>query len=56
MNEFEKLIKLLGDAGVDAYKFYEKGNKTAGVRLRKAMLELVKAAGAVRKEVVEKRA
>lgn len=51
MNAFEKLIKAVEESSNDAIKFYEKGNKAAGVRLRKAMLEIKGLTSEVRKEV-----
>lgn len=51
MNEFDKLVKALEGACVEADKFYDKGNKAAGTRLRLAMLEIKKLAQAVRVEV-----
>mgnify|MGYP003436604689 CR=1 FL=1 len=38
-------------AEADAKKFFEKGNKTAGTRLRKTMQDIKAAASAVRTEV-----
>jgi len=49
---FNKLMEVMNDASLNASKFYDKGNKTAGVRLRKNMLDLQKAAKAVRDEVL----
>jgi hypothetical protein len=37
----------------DFQKFYEKGNKSAGTRVRKSMNELKKKAQEIRKEVQE---
>lgn len=53
MKNFQALKELIGNAEADAMKFYDKGNKTAGTRLR-ATMQLVKAGAAiVRKEVIE---
>ena len=51
MEKFRELQGLVAAAERDAEAFYLKGNKTAGVRLRKAMLRLKGFAGEVRKEV-----
>ena len=53
MNSFEKIKELILSAEADANKFYEKGNKVAGTRLRKAYLEIKNAAGTGRNEVSE---
>lgn len=37
----------------DLQKFTDKGNKTAGTRLRKSLLEIKEIAGEMRKEVLE---
>lgn len=53
MNKFEELKALLEqiEAEGDVLKFYDKGNKTAGTRLRKRMQEVKEAANNVRKEI-----
>ena len=53
MNSFEKIKEQIASAEVDAKKIYEKGNKAAGTRLRKAYLEIKNAASAGRNEVTE---
>lgn len=53
MNEFEKLDELIKEVVVDADKFYNKNNKSAGKRLRKKMQEVKTMAQAVRVEVLE---
>lgn len=53
MNEYEVLVVKMGESAIDAIKFYEKGNKAAGVRLRKFMQEVKKSAQAVRNEVAD---
>lgn len=55
MKSFDKLVELVEGAKKDAALFSEKGNKTAGTRLRKTMIEVVKAAKEVRIEVQEKK-
>lgn len=52
MNEFEKLVESIKEIVVDADKFYNKKNKSAGKRLRKRMQEIKVMAQAVRTEVL----
>lgn len=40
MDKYNKMIELLQEVQVDVEKFYEKGNKAAGTRVRKSMQEL----------------
>ena len=51
MNRLEELRELLTTFEKDFVKFYEKGNKSAGTRVRKHMNELKRKAQEVRKEV-----
>lgn len=51
MKKFETLKKAVESAEIEAKKFYENGNKAAGTRLRKHMLEIKKIAQAVREDV-----
>lgn len=51
MEKFEELTSLMTVAGLDAVKFYKKGNKAAGTRLRKSMLEIKSVAHVIRMEV-----
>jgi hypothetical protein len=48
---FGQLKAVVEGAEADAVKFYEKGNKAAGTRLRKAMQEIKGLAVNVRKDV-----
>lgn len=48
---FDQLKAVVEGAEKDAEKFYEKGNKAAGTRLRKAMQEIKGLATNVRKDV-----
>jgi hypothetical protein len=50
-NEMKNLITSLED---DAIKFYEKGNKAAGVRLRKGLQEIKTIAQSLRQDVSAK--
>lgn len=51
MNRYQELRNLVDSFQKDFEKFYEKNNKTAGVRLRKHMQDLRKYAQTVREEV-----
>lgn len=51
MELYNKLKEVLESLEVDATKFYEKGNKTAGRRLRKGMQEIKTLAQDLRKDV-----
>jgi len=53
MSRFTELKDLLGSFEKDFIKFYEKGNKSAGTRVRKHMNELRRKAQDIRKEVQE---
>ena len=53
MNRFEEVQALLDAVKDDFKKFYDDGNKAAGTRVRKSMMELKKVADAIRKEVTE---
>ena len=53
MQKFNQIKELVNQAQSEAEKFYDKGNKAAGTRLRKAMLEIKNLAHEVRKEVVD---
>ncbi|MEN0016317.1 MAG: histone H1 [Bacteroidota bacterium] len=51
MNPFDNIYRHLKDQEEDFAKFYEKGNKVAGTRLRKGMQELKELAQKVRVEI-----
>jgi len=51
MNKFEELKKLIADIEHDANKFYEKGVKAAGTRLRKGLQDVKKLAQDIRVDV-----
>lgn len=57
MSRFEKrydeLTGIIEESKDDLRKFYEKGNKAAGTRARKAMMGLKKLAHEVRQEIQE---
>ena len=51
MSRFTEIKALLDTFEKDFIKFYEKGNKSAGTRVRKDMNELKRKAQEIRKEV-----
>lgn len=53
MSAFEKIKELVAATESDATAFYQKGNKAAGTRLRKAYQEIKNLAQAGRAEVTE---
>jgi hypothetical protein len=53
MNRLQELRDLITTFEKDFVKFYEKGNKSAGTRVRKHMNELKRKAQDIRKEVQE---
>lgn len=48
---YTQLTDVLEGAEEDLMKFYEKGNKAAGTRARKSLMELKKLAHEVRQEI-----
>ena len=55
METFEKMQSLLEETKNDVSKFFEKGNDSAGARIRKAMQDIKKLAQQLREEVQENR-
>lgn len=55
MENFNKLKGLVAEMESDFVKFYEKGNKAAGTRIRKGMQDLKNMAQDIRKDVLDKR-
>ncbi len=53
MNRFQELVDLVQTFQKDFEKFYVKGNKSAGVRVRKHMATLKRKAQEIRNEVQE---
>jgi hypothetical protein len=53
MSRYTELRDLISSFEKDFIKFYEKGNKSAGTRVRKEMNELKKKAQEIRKEIQE---
>jgi hypothetical protein len=56
MGRFQELQELLASFEKDFEKFYDKGNKSAGTRVRKAMNDLKRKAQDIRKEVQDLKA
>jgi len=56
MSRYSEIVDLVHSFEKDFIKFYDKGNKSAGTRVRKAMNELKRKAQDVRKEVQEVKA
>ncbi|MDH3282639.1 MAG: histone H1 [Gammaproteobacteria bacterium] len=54
MKQFEELKDFVAGLEDDFVKFYEKGNKAAGVRVRKSMQQLKAKAQDIRVDVQEK--
>jgi len=48
---YGQLTEVLNDAEEDLMKFYEKGNKAAGTRARKSLMELKKLSHEIRQEI-----
>ena len=48
---YSQLTDLLEDAEEDLMKFYEKGNKAAGTRARKSLMEFKKLSHEIRQEI-----
>ena len=55
MNRYQQLMELLEAAKEDFEKFYDKGNKAAGTRVRKSMMDLRNMAQEIRQEVQSKK-
>ena len=53
MSRFTELVELVQTFEKDFIKFYDKGNKSAGTRVRKHMAELKRKAQEIRVEVQE---
>ena len=51
MEQLNQLEALVQEAKVDAQKFYEKNNQSAGTRLRVKMMEIKKLSHEIRKDV-----
>lgn len=51
MEQISKLAELTAQAQIEANSFYNKGNKAAGTRLRKIMMEIKNLTGEVRRKV-----
>ena len=53
MNRYEELQAMLDSLKDDFRKFFDEGNKAAGTRVRKGMLDLKNKTADIRKEVQE---
>lgn len=53
--QFENLKQFVAGLEEDFQKFYEKGNKAAGTRVRKSMQDLKKLAQEIRVDVQERK-
>lgn len=53
MDKYEALIKLLNEGLEDAEKFFVKGNKAAGTRLRKRLQDVRKSSQELRGDIQE---
>jgi vacuolar-type H+-ATPase subunit H len=53
MQLFEEIKQIIAEAEKDAAAFYEKGNKAAGTRLRKSMMEAKNKAHEIRQQITE---
>ncbi|MEX0602354.1 MAG: histone H1 [Bacteroidota bacterium] len=51
MSRFQELVEFVNTFEKDFEKFYDKGNKSAGTRVRKHMAELKRKAQEIRNEV-----
>lgn len=55
MKNYNNLKELIALADKDAVAFFEKGNSTAGIRLRRTLQQVKISATAVRQEISEKK-
>jgi phosphate uptake regulator len=55
MEKFKELEAAVASMKDDVTKFYEKGNNTAGVRIRKTLQSVKELAQEIRKEVSEQK-
>ncbi len=53
---FDELKGIIEEAEADIEKFYKKGNKAAGTRIRKAMQDVKKVAQDLRVDIQERKA
>jgi len=55
MSQFDELKTFVADLEEDFTKFYDKGNKAAGTRIRKAMQDLKTMAQGIRVDIQDKK-
>jgi len=53
--KYTEIRKLIDDLEIDIDKFYSKGNKSAGIRLRKKLQEVKLLAQDIRNDILRKR-
>lgn len=53
--KYDSIKKLIDDIESDIDKFYDKGNKSAGIRLRKKLQEVKLLAQDIRNDILRKR-
>lgn len=53
--KFVELKKLVDDLGIDVEKYSKKKNKSAGLRIRKYMVDVKDLATVIRKEILDSR-
>ena len=54
--KYNEIVEQMEIAKINGSKFYDEGNKAAGLRLRKALMNITKLNKAWRKEVIKKNA
>jgi hypothetical protein len=54
-DQFEILKQIVSDIEVDVKKFHEKNNKSAGLRVRKSMMDVKILAQDIRKHILDKK-
>ena len=55
MELYEQLVKLVGELNEDVTKFYDKGNKAAGTRVRKTCQDIKNLCQDIRVDVSSKK-
>jgi hypothetical protein len=55
MDKYKELETMVTNLKDDVTKFYEKGNKAAGVRIRKSLQDIKALAQAIRVDISEKK-
>ena len=55
MEKIKELLSLVNNLEKDAFSFYQKGNRTAGTRVRKNLQQVRALATDIRKEIIERK-